>query len=124
MIRLLELLAFTCGMAVCLALIALGGAVMTRIPPVRRLLMDAKALIAKPENWTKGTFARSAAVKSRGVDVFGPRACRFCAEGAIWRANYARHRTKFDDAGRPNEAIVALNFFSPILGEYLYGVTR
>ena len=58
---------------------------MTRaIPPVRRLLMDAKALIAQEENWTKGTFARSAS--NRQVLITSPRAQKFCSWGAILRA--------------------------------------
>ena len=89
---------------------------MTRaIPPVRRLLMDAKALIARPENWCKGTYATSA--KDNEVDVFGRSACRFCAEGAIWRANHERHQTKFVDADEPTAAIDMLNFWSPVLGD-------
>ena len=56
-----------------------------RIPPVCRLLMDAKALIAKPENWNQNGFARSAT--NRQVDVFSPQAHKFCAWGAlIWAA--------------------------------------
>jgi len=58
---------------------------MTRaIPPVRRLLMDAKALIAKPENWCKGTYARSA--KNNSVNVHSWRACKFCPSGALFHA--------------------------------------
>ena len=55
-----------------------------RIPPVRRLLMDAKALIARPENWCKGVLARS--VNNRHTDVFSQKAFRFCGMGAVWRA--------------------------------------
>ena len=55
-----------------------------RIPPVRRLLMDAKALIQAPENWIKGKFARSA--KGRPVRLDSPKACRFCAYGAVMHA--------------------------------------
>ena len=57
---------------------------MKRIPPVRRLLMDAKKLIAKPENWTKGTYARSAGNSS--IEIFSPRARKFCSIGALFRA--------------------------------------
>jgi len=61
---------------------------MTRIPPVRRLLMDAKASIARPKNWCQGPMAMSA--KGNDVDVYGWRACRFCAVGAILRASHNR----------------------------------
>ena len=59
---------------------------MTRpIPPVRRLLMNAKALIAKPENWNQNGFAKSAT--NRHVTIFSPQAHKFCAWGAlIWAA--------------------------------------
>lgn len=56
-------------------------AVTRRIPPVRRLLMNAKLLIQEPENWIKGAFARSA--KGRKVNIQSPKACRFCAYGAM-----------------------------------------
>lgn len=56
-----------------------------RIPPVRRLLMDAKALIQKPENWCKRAFARDAYGDSVGVN--NSRACRFCPKGALLNRN-------------------------------------
>ena len=59
---------------------------MTRAtPPVRRLLMDAKALIAKPKNFCRREVARDAS--GRPVDLQSPRAVRFCCLGAIWRGN-------------------------------------
>ena len=58
---------------------------MTRIPPVRRLLMDAKALIAKPSNWCKRAFAETA--RGKQINSFSPEACRFCAHSAIHRAS-------------------------------------
>ena len=57
---------------------------MTRIGPVRRLLMDAKALISKPECWCQEAYALSA--KNRLVDPHSPRARKFCISGAIRRA--------------------------------------
>ncbi len=54
---------------------------MTRIPPVRRLLMDAKALIQNPENWVQGEFARSA--RGLKLDWWHVGACWFCAYGAV-----------------------------------------
>ena len=69
---------------------------MTRIPPVRRLLMDAQKLIRKPENWTKGTFARSAS--NRQVLPTSPRAQKFCSWGAIVRAAGDGREFLADDA--------------------------
>lgn len=57
---------------------------MTRIPPVRQLLMDAKALIAKPECWCQRTFAND--TFGRKVAWHSPAACRFCAYGAVLSA--------------------------------------
>ncbi len=45
---------------------------MTRIPAVRRLLMDAKALIAKPESWIQGK-----------VEYYSSKVHQFCAYGAV-----------------------------------------
>ena len=55
-----------------------------RIPPVRRLLMDAKALISRPENWLKFRYAETA--KGKKIDPFSDRAYRFCPAGAIQSA--------------------------------------
>ena len=75
--------------------------VTRRIPPVRRLLMDAKALIAKPENWCKGTFAKSA--KGRPVPIDSAKACRFCAYGAVLHAEGKTY------AGPPRQADMLLD---------------
>ncbi len=81
---------------------------MSRIPPVRRLLMDAQKLISKEENWTKHELARGAAVHSIGVDIFGPGGRRFCSLGAIWRANYERQGSGYDGYKVLHEAISVL----------------
>ena len=57
---------------------------MTRIPPVRRLLIDARKLIRKPENWTKGAFARTKAGTS--VPTHHSFARQFCVSGALQNA--------------------------------------
>ena len=54
-----------------------------RIPPVRRLLMDAKALIQRPKNWTQRAYSRDA--KGKQVGILSSEACRFCAEGTLLR---------------------------------------
>jgi hypothetical protein len=52
---------------------------------VKQLLIEAKALIEKPENWTRGVMARGKA----GVEVApeSPEATCFCAMGALYRAS-------------------------------------
>jgi hypothetical protein len=54
---------------------------------MKQILIDARKLIEKPENWTKGVFARNKA----GVPVWtsAPDACSFCAIGAIAKVNGA-----------------------------------
>ena len=47
------------------------------------ILRKARAVIEKPENWTKGTFARSA--KGNPVSAVGRAACAWCAVGAVRR---------------------------------------
>ena len=61
-------------------------AVTRRIGPVRRLLMDAKALIKKPENWCKRRNARS--VTNKPSYTTSPLACKFCAYSAVYRAYF------------------------------------
>ena len=46
-----------------------------------QLLRDARALIATPERWTQGTFARDAA--GRRTYTWADDACRWCAFGAV-----------------------------------------
>ena len=58
-----------------------------RIPPVRRLLMDAKALIVRSENWCTGRLARGK--NNVPANIFGAKATRFCPVGAIWRTDWS-----------------------------------
>lgn len=48
---------------------------------VEQILLAAKGLIAKPENWTTGRFAAN--VADYTVLETDPSACKFCARGAI-----------------------------------------
>ena len=50
----------------------------------KQLLIAAREIIEKPENWTKETFARTRS----GKETFtaDAKACMFCAEGALIRA--------------------------------------
>jgi hypothetical protein len=49
----------------------------------RRLLEHARELIADPDHWTKGAFARDAL--GEWVGIHNPKACRFCAGAALFR---------------------------------------
>jgi hypothetical protein len=48
-----------------------------------RVLRAARELIADPERWTQGEYARDA--DGKPVDDGDERAVRWCATGAIWR---------------------------------------
>jgi hypothetical protein len=48
------------------------------------VLVAARALIEKPENWTQGAAAQDS--KGRRVHPHHPEACRWCALGALTRA--------------------------------------
>ncbi len=85
---------------------------MTRaIPPVRRLLLDAKALIDKPEKWCKSAFART----SLGVATHAlyDDATRFCLVGALMKADipctshYLEARAFLTEAG--GKSVMCLN---------------
>lgn len=49
------------------------------------ILRDARALIADPKRWTRRAFARDG--RSRQVDPQSPRAVRYCATGALFKAS-------------------------------------
>ena len=51
---------------------------------VKQELINAKALIANPENWTQSCLARNAG--DMFVNVNDPSACKFCALGALRKA--------------------------------------
>ena len=50
-------------------------------PTPRQLLIEARALIAKPETWTQGTGARNA--KGKPLAIYHPDAVSWSANGAI-----------------------------------------
>jgi hypothetical protein len=52
----------------------------------RELLARARALIERPERWTQGAMARGAG--GEAVAATSPRACRWCAYGALWHASW------------------------------------
>jgi hypothetical protein len=54
------------------------------------MLERAKALIADPEHWTKGTLARDA--KGNYANYNGPEATCFCMRGALCRVQYENER--------------------------------
>jgi hypothetical protein len=51
----------------------------------REVLVAARKLIEKPEQWTQGWFAKT--VSGEEVASLDPRACRWCLEGACRRAS-------------------------------------
>ena len=51
---------------------------------VKQDLINAKALIADPKNWTQSCLARNAG--DMFVNVNDPSACKFCALGALRKA--------------------------------------
>ena len=48
---------------------------------VKQDLINAKALIADPKNWTQSMLARNE--EGKCVSVYSPKACKFCALGAL-----------------------------------------
>lgn len=82
-------------------------------------LIEARRTIALPEHWTKGANARDQEGKALGTAV-SRKACRWCATGAIYRANaLSNEGSVFDDVealrvlssviapnGNPNESAV------------------
>lgn len=54
---------------------------MEKIETVRDFLVATRDVIADPEHWTQGTWARDADGES--VDAFSPDAVRWCAVGAM-----------------------------------------
>lgn len=51
----------------------------------KELLIDAKALISNPNNWTKSQYARTK--ENHSADVGDPKACKFCTIGALTKVN-------------------------------------
>lgn len=56
-------------------------------PPqsVKETLERVRELLSDRKRWTKGTYARTG--NNRDVDVFDPKAAKFCILGAIRRVN-------------------------------------
>src|SRR3989442_13897257 len=52
----------------------------------KQVLINARALIADPAHWTRGTLACN--VNNRKVEWHDPSATKWCAMGAIYRAAY------------------------------------
>lgn len=60
---------------------------------IKDKLIEARALIEKPENWTQGAFARDE--KGEAVEIGSDKAVSYCMIGALWRAcNAGEDRTK------------------------------
>jgi hypothetical protein len=52
----------------------------------KQVLINARALIADPAHWTRGTIARTA--NGRKVEWHDQSATKWCAMGAMYRAAY------------------------------------
>jgi hypothetical protein len=52
--------------------------------PVAELILAAKAIIANPNNWTQGTYARDKT--GRPAMICAPSACQWCSRGAVRKA--------------------------------------
>jgi hypothetical protein len=66
-----------------------------------QVLREARELIAMPERWTQGTWARKA--NGDGVLATNPEACCFCAGGALLKSSSRgrkENRDLFDAAVR------------------------
>ena len=76
---------------------------------VKQELIKAKALIANPENWTQSCLARNA--RDMFVNVNDPSACKFCALGALRKADTQSAYMALADAAFKLgfKGIVALN---------------
>lgn len=48
-----------------------------------QILIEARKLIEKPENWTRRNYAQNEF--GQGVTTISPAACKFCAVGALKR---------------------------------------
>ena len=90
-------------------------------PTTRDILIQARALIAKPEAWTQGTGARDA--NGEPIGVKHQDAVSWCATGAI-NATMYRHARSLDvppalHSARARAGSILTNAVSPLtLGHY------
>ncbi len=68
------------------------------------LLIEARRLIEKPENWLQRTYARD--TDGTPVPDTDPSACRFCSKGALYAAAF-RNRVDEDEEDKASKALDA-----------------
>jgi hypothetical protein len=77
-------------------------------PLERRIIDRARALIATPESWTQGEFARKA--DGEPVSWRSPHATQFCLWGALYRAAYEMTGDKRQSIGLGDRAAATLRY--------------
>ena len=75
-------------------------------PLERQIIERARALIATPQMWTQGEFARDA--HGEPVNWRSPKAVQFCLWGALNRAAYAMTGDRYRSVGLADHAAAAL----------------
>ena len=75
-------------------------------PLERQIVESARALIATPEAWTQGEFARDA--YGEPVSWRSPRAVQFCLWGALNRVAYEMTGDRYRSVGLADRAATAL----------------
>jgi hypothetical protein len=82
-------------------------------PLERRIIERARALIATPQTWTQGEFARDAC--GEPVNWRSPKAVQFCLWGALNRVAYEMTGDRYRSVGLADHAAAALRDGVPSL---------
>ena len=82
-------------------------------PLERQIVESARALIATPETWTQGEFARDA--RGEPVSWRSPKAVQFCLWGALNRVAYEMTGDRYRSVGLADHAAAALRDGVPSL---------
>jgi hypothetical protein len=75
-------------------------------PLERRIIERARALLATPQTWTQGEFARDAS--GEPVNWRSPKAAQFCLWGALNRVAYEMTGDRYRSVGLADHVAVAL----------------
>ena len=82
-------------------------------PLERQIVERARALVATPQTWTQGEFARNAG--GEPVSWRSPEAAQFCLWGALNRAAYDMTSHRYASVGLADRAAAALRRGVPSL---------
>ena len=82
-------------------------------PLERQIVERARALVAAPQTWTQGEFARNAG--GEPVSWRSPEAVQFCLWGALNRAAYEMTGDRYGSVGLADRAAAALRRGVPSL---------